>query len=237
MRTVQFLILLVFLGSTKLFSQVTITLDSYNGQDVAGFQIIIDTIPKSSISIPHLYITNTSGSTQNWMISRINIQQPNDWFNYLCWGGLCYSPSILNNWSSSTTTIIDGDTKELSLYVGAPSVDSSHYRYYISTDGQNYIDSVDVLVNVTSTVDLDGNMVDQFNLFPNPAQYSISFTGIQIIDCDISVFDMLGRELYHEKSSNGNYIDVSVLSEGEYILVLRNKRTKTIINKRFIIKR
>ena len=131
MRIFQILILVtaIIFSSGDTFAQVTITLDSANGQDVTGSQIILDTIPTSDLSIPHLYITNTSGTTQNWMITRINLQQPNDWFNYLCWGGLCYGASTLNIWSSSSTSISNGDTEELTLYVGAPSVGNAHYRY------------------------------------------------------------------------------------------------------------
>ncbi|MCK5855895.1 MAG: T9SS type A sorting domain-containing protein [Bacteroidales bacterium] len=239
MRIFQILTLVtsIIFSSSNIFAQVTITLDSVNGQDVSGSEIILDTIPTSNISIPHLYVTNTSGVSQNWMVTRINLQQPNDWFNYLCWGDLCYGASTLNIWSSSTTSISDGDTEELSLYIGSPSAGNSHYRYYISTDGLNYLDSVDVLVNVSSTVGIVENTEGQINLFPNPAQTSITFTGVEISDYDISVVDMFGREVYKKRSLNSNNIDISMLSDGHYLFVLRNKRTNTIINKRLIIKK
>ena len=107
----------------------------------------------------------------------------------------------------------------------------------ISTDGINYLDSVDVLVNVTSTVSIAEHMKDQISLFPNPAQTSITFTGLEINDYDVSVVDLFGRELYQNGSLNSNSIDVSMLSDGHYFLVLRNKRTNTIINKRLIVKK
>lgn len=239
MQTVRILFIAISMifASNNLFSQVTITVDSINGQNVTGSEIIIDTIPTSNISIPHLYVTNSSGTTQNWMITRVNLKQPKDWFNYLCWGGLCYGVSTLNIWSSSATSIKNGGTEELSLYVGAPGVGNSHYRYYISADGLNYVDSIDVLVNVTSTLGLLENTEDQIILFPNPAQTSITFTDIEFNDYDISVLDIFGRKVLEKRNLNGNNLDVSMLFDGRYIFVLRNKKTNAIINKRLIIKK
>ena len=232
------LILLFISNSINLNAQVTITLDSITGQNVTGSQIIIDTIPTNSISLPHLYITNNSGLAKNWLITRKNISQPNNWFNYLCWGGLCYGTSALYIWSTSqSTTINNAASEELSIYIGAPTSGSAHYRYYISSDGSNFIDSVDIIVNAILIVGTHEIAEIETLLFPNPVRDKIILSGFPNSSYNLKVFDYSGRQVINENNLTSNEIDVSDLTNGHYVFVIKNNETYETYKQQVIVSR
>lgn len=227
-------ILILLLPFSSIVAQTTITMDSLNGQVVNGTQITIDT---NNLQIPHFYVKNNSGSTQNWMITRKIISQPTNWYNYLCWGELCYSASSSIIWSSDAKVINNSGTEELSLYVGAPSVGSAHYRYYVSTNGVNFVDSVDIIVTITSTVGVNEKKKNNPLLFPNPAQNKISLTGIKAQDYNLMIYNISGQQVLYKETFSNNNIDISTLKNGHYIFILRDKATEKVIRKKVIVEK
>jgi hypothetical protein len=231
----KILVLLLISLSIQVKSQVTIELDSVNGQVMNGTELIIDTIPTGNINLPHMYFTNTTGNTENWMITRRIIAQPDGWFNYLCWGELCYGLSEDTYWNSSTSSINDTETEELTIYVGAPDVGNAHYRYYVSSDGINYIDSVDVIVNVTSTTGVNESIENNVSIFPNPVKNNISINGLQNDEFQLSIYTSSGSQVYQKRLSENNNINISNLKNGQYVFIL--KSNKNAIQKQIIIQK
>ncbi len=74
------------------------------------------------------------------------------------------------------------------------------------------------------------NMVNNLNLFPNPATNNITFTTQLSIET-VNVFDLNGRLIKHIKNPDQT-IDVSRLTTGMYLLQIKTKNT--IITKRLI---
>ena len=62
--------------------------------------------------------------------------------------------------------------------------------------------------------------LDQITVFPNPADNYITIkSDYNLEDAIISLFDLNGRRvLNYKNSSNNNIVDISSLSDGEYIL-------------------
>ena len=62
--------------------------------------------------------------------------------------------------------------------------------------------------------------LDQITVFPNPADNYITIkSDYNLEDAIISLFDLNGRRvLNYKNSSNNNIVDISSLSDGEYVL-------------------
>lgn len=237
MRYLNQIFFVFFFTSLSVSAQIVITTDSLNGLDVTGDQVIFKSLPKYTIDVPHLYVTNNTGTTQNWLVTRRIISQPSEWYNYLCWGDLCYGASSLAMWSSSPATIDDSDHKELSIYVSAPTVDTAHYRYYFSTDSTTFIDSVDVIIKVTAVLGVTERAYLKPVLYPNPAQNKISITGTNNTPYSIYVYDISGHQVLINEKSTDSEIDVSSLTNGQYIFAIKNNDTDRITKQHVIIKK
>jgi len=231
---VQLIVLLV-LSFNTVSAQITITLDSLDGQLISGSEYVIDTIPTNSITVPHFYVTNNTGGTENISITRKVLTQPDGWFNSLCWGDLCYavSPSIV--WSSETKQVFDTQTEELSIYVGAPVQGIAHYRYYIGY-AHVYHDSVDVIVKV-ETNGIDVQIVNNLKLYPNPASNVINLEGVGEDLFSITIYDSFGHELNFLDNLLTKTIDVSNLPIGLYLFLIEDKQTGKIRKEKVIIER
>ena len=229
------LCLLLISYTTRLNAQVTITLDSITGKDITSSQIIIDTVPTKNMLLPHLYIINNTGLTENWLITRKNISQPDGWFNYLCWGGVCYSVNLADKWSSGSTAIGSLQSEDLTIYVDASTGGNAHYRYYVSSDGISFLDSVDIVVNVTATVSIEETEKDRILLFPNPAQSRMSLTSFSSLSYDLVIYDNTGNPVIVKEDATSSKIDVSGLTNGSYLFIMKDKKTLKSIKKKVII--
>lgn len=236
-NTYQLVILILVSISLNLNAQVTITLDSNNGTNVAGTQVIVNHLPTNNFELPYLYFTNISSSTQDWLITRKNITQPLDWFNYLCWGHLCYGISTLDVWSTELSELTNMETKKLSLYVGAPTIGSAHYRYYVSSGNGNFIDSVDIIVNITSTVGVKNLSKKKTKVFPNPAKNRVAITGLTTNQYNLSVYDLSGRQVLFTSNINQDDIDLTNLNNGQYILMFKNTSSQDYIKHILVIEK
>ena len=90
--------------------------------------------------------------------------------------------------------------------------------------------TVDTLNNVSvnqpleitegQTLGTEINSLDQITVFPNPADNYITIkSDYNLEDAIISLFDLNGRRvLNYKNSSNNNIVDISSLSDGEYVL-------------------
>ena len=90
--------------------------------------------------------------------------------------------------------------------------------------------TVDTLNNVSvnqpleitegQTLSSEAYSLDQITVFPNPADNYITIkSDYNLEDAIISLFDLNGRRvLNYKNSSNNNIVDISSLSDGEYVL-------------------
>ena len=85
--------------------------------------------------------------------------------------------------------------------------------------------NVNTTYNITevggTVLSADAFVLDEINLYPNPASDFIEITGIQLENVEANLFDIQGREI-DNIILNSNRIDVSNLATGVYILKLKS---------------
>jgi hypothetical protein len=212
-------------------SAQSLTINEYgNSTDISG--TVFEVNLGASIWNEHLVdfmVNNLTGSGQNWMITRYIVSQPAGWGNYFCWGaagaqGQCYDPSTDTYYESDLETIPAGSSGVLSTYFSTDGGGCSHIRYYVSTDGVNFIDSVDMQVCFNLGVnELNGL---QLSVGPNPAQTSVLVQSENLAGGTLQVVDALGRMVRTEEVILPYNLDVSSLENGTYFLQIAVDETQ-----------
>ena len=226
----------VFLLVNTVSSQVIINLDSLTGTVVNGTEVqgSNKVVPYAN-HIYDLYVTNNSGTTQEWIITRKIISEPVGWSNYLCWSGLCYGVSSQIVWSSGSGTLVDGESKYISTYVTSPTQGNSHYRYYVSTDEINFIDSVDLVISAIIN-GVNENDQAAFKLFPNPATNNITISRQTTVPSQFKLYDITGKLVLSKSiSSAESRINVSQLKAGFYFYAITDKDSGNVLKNTLII--
>lgn len=190
-------------------------------------------------------VSNNTGSTVQWRITRLRINVPASWTDFLCWGhstdpfgGTCYSASQMNTnpWTSNTGDVFNMNNGEQGKLVVDIHPDdfaggSGHYRYYITNDGVSYLDSVDVILNSSLSVKEVKQDIN-FSIAPNPAtdQISINLNGIE--NGSIKIVDVLGNVIYKDASfTNTKKVDVSNFKNGIYFVTIESNGVKAMTRK------
>jgi hypothetical protein len=62
------------------------------------------------------------------------------------------------------------------------------------------------------------NTFKNFKVYPNPAKDKIQLSNIDMTQAEIRIFDVLGKQVYQQSKRNANYIDISHLKSGIYLL-------------------
>ena len=217
-------------------AQVEITLDSLDGVTVNGTEVLYESnVSTTGEHMYDFYVTNNTGTDQNFKISRKSIVEPTDWSNYICWD-ICYIPSSLELWTSSPYNVIAGESKYFSTYVTSPSFDNAHYRYYISTDGINFIDSVDVKIS-TNSLSLNENKESLFSVFPSPASNTIFISNDSESMAHFYLVDNSGKRIL-SKTINGlkTSVDISTLNPGMYFYSIFDSENRRLLTRKLIVK-
>ncbi len=217
------------------FAQITITLDG-SSTDLSGqshsHQL---TTAVSDEHIVDFIVHNGTGSSQNWMVTRRHINNPAGWENYLCWGlngaiGNCYTYNANDTWSSNAEGILADSSGRLSTYVTCSTAGTATYRYYVSTDGQTFLDSVDLIV--TSVLGIDEKPTLSVNVAPNPASEYISISANGVGEATVRIVDVLGNVVMDEKTFSGKKtIDVTRFRNGVYFVMIDAEGVKAVTRK------
>lgn len=69
-------------------------------------------------------------------------------------------------------------------------------------------------------LNLDSNNLDNFVVFPNPANEEISIAGLDDTVVGIRIFDLSGRVVFEEDQNTTKNVDISNLTSGSYILTV-----------------
>ncbi len=138
-------------------------------------------------AVADIHVENHTGVSKDWVVTRLRINEQATWTDYLCWGhetdqfgGTCYSAGLMptNPWTTpAAVTVGDGEAGIIAAHItpdaGAPAVVT--YRYYVSTDGQSYEDSVDIEVSVAASIEEIAPELT-VNVAPNPASDVVSIS-------------------------------------------------------------
>lgn len=217
------------------FSQATIALYG-TSTDISGTTVPFNLTQTASFE--HMFdfeVTNMTGSNASWMVTRYNVSNPSGWNGQFCWAGNagvgnCY-PAVTDDYQNSNLETVEVDSSGLlSVYITSTGSGTATYRYYISTDGQNYIDSIDVLV--TSSLGIDEKPVVSVGISPNPASENIVINTSGMNNASVKIVDVLGNlvldETMFESKKN---INVSKFRNGVYFVLVEGEGIKPITRK------
>ena len=92
--------------------------------------------------------------------------------------------------------------------------------------------------NGINTTVINSNTIDVFEIFPNPTNGKINIQNInyKINLVSYSIIDLLGKEVIPEKELTGNTINATQLSDGSYILRLKDNNNNYYTQKLVIQK-
>lgn len=239
----NYLLLFVFVGAFSAFSQISITYNNET-QNLSG-QTYQTTAPTfAEFDIP-FHINNNTGETQRWRITRYRVNVPIGWKDGICWGhgtdpfgGICYTSDQMvgNPWTTTSGAgisfdLLNGEYGKLKATINPDDwvSGSAHYRYYVSNDGVNYLDSVDVVVDFTANTVAK----EPFNvtIVPNPASDYIQITANNNDLTTFKIMDALGSIVFKEQFAGNKKINTSDFKSGIYFVVFDGPNGKSFTRK------
>lgn len=198
--------------------------------DLSG-SVYQTTAPGPDLFDINFNFVNNTNQTQQWIVTRKKINVPSGWSDQLCWGhssnslaGGCYGANNLNPWSSPTADIFNvavGEYGKLKCEINPDETvnGTALYRYYVSSDGATFQDSVDVQVDfsVASVKPIKEEV--SVSIVPNPATdyIQISMTGIE--SASLRMIDVFGSTVLKENIGSSKKLNVSDFNSGIYFMV------------------
>lgn len=186
------------------------------------------------LHIVDFQVHNNSGSSKNLLVKRSYLSITSGWEEQFCWGnpattGTCYNNSS-NPFSSAALAVANGDSIVLTVDITAPTSGTASMRYYfIETGSSSEVDSVDVIV--TSTLSVDDKKIFTVKISPNPANsfVNLSLDGSQ--PAEIKVVDVLGNVVLSETTTASKKLDVSNFRNGIYFVTVMGEGVKPVTRK------
>lgn len=224
---------LVSVGFT--FAQSSITLDG-SSTNLSGTTYTHEL--SGAVSDEHIIdfiIHNETAISQSWKITRKHLNNPVGWEEYLCWGvngafGNCYLHNTAAVWSCNAESVPADSSGRLSTYVTCATGGTALYRYYVSTDGINFIDSVDL--QVTNTLSIEEKPSISVNVAPNPASEFVTVNATGVSSVSVRMVDVLGNLVLSETNfATKKTIDVSRFRNGVYFIMIEAEGMKPITRK------
>jgi len=104
-----------------------------------------------------------------------------------------------------------------------------HYRYYVSFDGSNYIDSVDIKFDYV----LDVEEVEPISvaIIPNPASDYIQVKLNGVTSANMKMVNVLGSEVLNQQVVSSSVFDISSFRNGVYIMSFTAPGSQAIVRK------
>ena len=183
-------------------------------------------------------IKNISGSQKTWKILRYRINEIGTWSDYMCWD-LCFTAGAMstNPWASPTTlTLDDQSSQTLNTYVTPDDMNPGTvtYRYYVSENGTDYIDSVDMVVTYAlNTAALSPEV--SISVSPNPATETITVKASGSESGTIRIVDVLGNIVFEERYNGTKKVNVSDFRNGVYFVMVDPDNGKAV-NKKIVVR-
>ncbi|MDB4649288.1 T9SS type A sorting domain-containing protein [Crocinitomicaceae bacterium] len=239
MKKLYFTILLIL--PSFLFAQTTINLQD-SEENISGGSYEFTASNSNAVDVP-LEIKNMGSSDADWRITRLRINVPAGWSDLICWGhstdafgGTCFSSSQMlgNPWTtpvSSNFTVSPNEYGKLKVTInpeeGATGL--GHYRYYVSNDGVNFIDSVDIKFDYSLSVQEVEPI--QVSIVPNPASDFIQINLSGAVTAQMKMVDVLGSEVLNQTVMSTATFDISNFRNGVYIMTFNAPGSKSIVRK------
>ena len=183
---------------------------------------------------------NNTGSSQDWIVTRVILNETPGWSNYLCWGtlgsaGVCHPANADITWSApNIATVPDGGAARVQTYVTAPTGGTATYRYYVSNDGLTYLDSLDIEVN--SALSINETSKVSMTIAPNPSSDYFVVNTSNADNGTIKIVDVLGNVISEERmTAASKKINVSNYRNGVYFVIIESENAKPV-TRRIIVR-
>ena len=240
-----FLYLAFFICVFGLNAQNTISIEiPGTNTDISGqtHEVALTTTDPVEVSFD---LINNTGSTHQWRITRDKISVPTTWSDFLCWGhctdqfgGTCYAANVSDPWTTPPTQSVlfdvnNGECGKLKVTINPDdwtTTGQARYRYYVSDNGTNFSDSVDLVLSYTAALKPVKEEIS-VNIGPNPASDYVQINMSGVESATLKIIDALGTTISKEGINSKKKINVSELRNGVYFLVIDIPGSKTITRK------
>jgi hypothetical protein len=234
---------LFLIVSSFTFGQISITVEGAAHTSGTPYTFSSDA---NALSINAL-INNTSGAPLDLEIKRVIFNQLASWSEQLCWatssdGGLsgqCYNNiQNTNPYTSPDSYVVeDGDNGVFKATIDPndPDFGCVDYRYYIIQDGTTVLDSIDITVcKSVSVEELEPALA--ITIAPNPASsyFTVKTNGAE--GTTIKVVDVLGNVVLKETvMGSSKTITTSAFRNGIYFVMVETENQQRI-NRKVIVR-
>ncbi|MFK7783459.1 MAG: T9SS type A sorting domain-containing protein [Crocinitomicaceae bacterium] len=193
-------------------------------------------------------ITNSTGANINLAIERVMINPVSSWVDNLCWGsstdggltGQCYDSIQTSNpyVTPDAFTIAPGDHGifKATIVPIDPDYGCGTYRYYFLQNGSVLLDSIDIIVCKTASVEeVEPSLA--ISISPNPANDYFKVKTDNAEGATLRVVDVLGNVVLKETAIGpSKTINTSNFRNGIYFVIVEAENAKPISRKVIIRK-
>ena len=227
---------LILAGMFHLQAQITIepeTLDaSFTSADLTNNWLDLET---------HVSVTNTSNETIEIKWEReIPANCPDTWETQVCDNNLCYGFATSTNYEEggimSPFVLDPGETFSIFAFHIWPHMTAGccqpKIHFSLIDDPTNILATLTVNASVNDascfgTPTEETSLLNGVALFPNPSFGQFTLTNNEVIK-HLTIYNILGKQMKQVNYSNGDYVDVSELANGLYLVALQNKNGQTL---------
>lgn len=162
-------------------------------------------------------VTNTGTDTIVLLWSFELIKGPIAWQPYFCDKNLCYGPGTMECPDDNPVVLAPGETGNLDLHILATSViECGMYEVTVWERG-NPDNKVVVPYNYNCTSSSDDIVLQNLQVFPNPARYYFELSE-EVTDAHMTITNLLGKPVQQFRIvQNGSY-SVEDLPSGMYMV-------------------
>jgi len=192
--------------------------------DIAGTEITVTGIDSDFDVVADLELHN-EGVTRSFKGRKIEaFYGVADSKNAVCWG-ICSVPEVYGDAPMVTTDALSVDAgthTTLNGHVYPQGVSGDTKIRYVWFDVNNTNDSVyvDVVFEISSSIGVEENTLNNLNIFPNPATNLINVSGLVSGD-KLLMRDLLGAEVLNTIIQHGTEkLDVSNYPRGAYLVTV-----------------
>jgi hypothetical protein len=213
-------------------SKAQISIENHSAGDVVGI-VSGDTLIRVNIGdeiITDIHALSTG--TGSYLLKRVKLVAIGTaaWTEVICWGDITGNsggcPSVSND--SIWTSPLDQIAHLTSINYGLGTLHikpngtagTCHYRYYITTEAGVPVDSVDV--KLTSTAGIKENKSVTLSVYPNPASEYLTVASTVTGEMNVSIIDVLGKEVFEDRFSGSKKIDLEHFATGVFIVSITN---------------
>lgn len=155
-----------------------------------------------------------------------------------------FNDVILTDGGASNDALIWFESTDIGTFnVEALIADNNYQMYGITVadfdnDGDKDIASigyssntVDWYENTLETLSLNNNDINVVSIYPNPTKDVLNFEGFNTASIEVSVFDVLGKQVIEQTLNSEETLNVSQLVNGIYTIKINNKSASKFIKK------